>query len=113
MNYKYDKAELPSVFEYPDTYLRYNESEEKEDLYPWIFIDTGSVVGNRLLAAAKRNNDKLVPFASLELGDGDVACFNSSGAIEMLILDGSGRSYGYANFTDWLSSAKRDHQKWS
>lgn len=113
MNYFYEEKDWPRGFEYPDMYRSYIERASIENLYPWLFIDVNSVVGLSLLNVTKSKNVQLIPFSSNELGDGDVACFNINGEVEMLILDDSGRTYGYKNFNAWLSSAREDHEKWS
>lgn len=54
-----------------------------------------------------------MPFAKVDDGRGDIACFDgedTSGNPEvlMLVLDESGRHYGFKDFDEWLASAIRD-----
>ena len=106
---------LPSHFTYPDSFQSYIEDAGGNDLYPWYFFDVDGEVGflRRRLARER----KLVPFASLELGDGDVACFDTSiesanPKIIMMVLDGSGRAYAFDDFDHWLSAARAEARKW-
>lgn len=67
-----------------------------------------------------RNYDErnLIPFAKVDDGRGDVACFDgddSSGdpAVLMLVLDESGRMYSYPDFATWMEAATLDaRRKW-
>ncbi len=109
----YLPSDLPSGFSYPRQYVELRESNPADDvLYPWFFFDPYGEVGRDLLTLCGEDGRKLVPFASLELGDGDTACFECTGSGEpgvvMLIFDGSGRSYGFKHFDAWLAQARKD-----
>lgn len=112
----YDSSLIPQYFRYPRAYLKY--LDKPFDIYPWRLIDTKSRVGTMRMERVVRDGKQLVPFAILELGDGDTACFNGADlsgdpSVEMLILDGSNRSYSFLNFNDWLQHAKEDSKKWN
>jgi len=111
MKYIYSEEKLPEGFQYPESFL--NEISSNNNLYPWIFIDVESDVGKLLIAIGMDSGKNLVPFASLENGDGDAACFDGNDksgnpAVIMLVLDESGRSYSFSNFDEWLEKAKAD-----
>ena len=80
---------------------------------PWLFLNATSEVGTLIYSVRGNDGRNLVPFASLELGDGDVACFDggdTSGnpAVLMLVLDESGRKYSFSDFDEWLSIAEKE-----
>ncbi len=113
----YTKDLLPERFAYPSAFLEWIKTPEASSVYPWTLINTKGEVGHLLYSLRKSDGRNLVPFASLETGDGDVACFdggNQSGdpAVLMLVLDGSGRSYSYPNFSAWLKTAREESKKW-
>lgn len=111
MKYIYSQDKIPKGFKYPELFLK--EIDLNNNLYPWIFIDVDSDAGELLHTIAMSDGKNLVPFASLENGDGDAACFDGNDcsgnpAVIMLILDDSGRSYSFKDFSEWLKKAKSD-----
>ena len=111
----YPPEALPPKFRYP-LGMRDVVGSSKELLYPWFFFDPEGEVGRLMLELARKRG--LVPFASLELGDGDTACFDGADtsadpAVVMLITDGSDRSYAFSNFDSWLVRARADAEVWS
>ena len=113
----YPEEILPQGFKYPARFTEMASANEKQDLYPWIFIDTQSEAGELLFSLRMRDGRNLVPFATLENGDGDTACFDGNDtagnpAVLMLVLDDSGRSYAYADFDSWLKAAETDALRW-
>lgn len=108
----YDEALLPAQFRYPRAFVELARQVEQDALYPWFLFAPEGDVGRLALSIGMSHKPRLVPFASLEGGDGDLACFDgedSTGdpAVIMLIVDRSGRSYGFRNFEDWLRNAKK------
>jgi hypothetical protein len=108
----YSTEQLPKGFTYPEAF-RTRVDQPDDSLYPWVFIDAKSEVGTLLYKLGTEGGKKLIPFASLENGDGDVACFdgrNTTGdpPVIMLILDGSERVYGFKNFDHWLAEAQEN-----
>jgi len=116
MSHKYKNSELPDGFQYPSSF---DENIFLDShLYPWIPIECDSEVGQLLLNLGSASSEILIPFASLENGDGDAACFvgrdlSGNPVVKILVLDGSGRSYGYNDFDHWLEHAKKEAKKWS
>ncbi|WP_220814545.1 SMI1/KNR4 family protein [Pseudomonas paralcaligenes] len=111
MKITYNQTELPNEFKYPEKYL--TEASSCINLYPWVFIDTESDVGKLLYNLGMSEGKKLIPFSSLENGDGDVACFDGSDTsgnpeIIMLVLDGSERAYSFKDFDEWFEMAKNN-----
>lgn len=109
----YARELLPPGFSYPTEIQNFASTGEYEDFGPWWFIDAKSKAGE--LAYSVRNFDgrNLVPFAKVDDGRGDVACFDgddSSGnpKILMLVLDDSGRLYSFKNFSEWKVAALKD-----
>ncbi len=107
----YNQDELPEGFKYPESFLQGVAAQN--NLYPWIFIDVESDAGKLLHTIGMSDDKNLVPFASLENGDGDAACFDGNDcsgnpSVIMLILDDSGRSYSFRDFDEWLERAKAD-----
>ncbi|CAN7463287.1 SMI1/KNR4 family protein [Acidovorax sp. LjRoot66] len=109
----YDPDMLPGEFRYPAAYVKLSRSGGQLFLGPWWFIDANSKAG--ALAWSVRNHDgrNLIPFAKVDDGRGDVACFDgndSSGnpAVLILVLDESGRSYSYSDFSAWLAAASAE-----
>lgn len=106
----YPPESLPKGFRYPDRFVKMINSDKKMLLNQWIFIDPISEVGRLLFSLANTEQKCLIPFASLENGDGDVACFDGKDitgnpAVYMLILDDSNRNYFFKDFDDWLNNA--------
>jgi hypothetical protein len=115
MSQKYTYEDLPEGFKYPKAYLE--EALKGENLSPWEFISCDSEVGELLLKLASSDENNMIPFASLENGNGDAVCFDANDisdnpAVKALILDGSGRTYEYRNFAHWLELAIQDAEKW-
>lgn len=113
----YPTESLPAGFCYPARFLSLVNSGPRDALYPWILIDAKSDAGKLLLSLGSKGGRRLIPFASLDNGDGDAACFDgtdNSGnpAVVMLILDGSERAYSFADFNAWLLKAESDAQRW-
>ena len=112
----YALDELPEGFVYPEKYLSFSESGEYPHIYPWWFVDAQSDAGKLFYLLRKRDGRNLVPFAKVDDGRDDIACFdgdNRTGnpAILMQINDGSGREYSFKDFDDWLSQAQIDASK--
>ena len=108
---------LPPGFRYPEKFVAMIAANDLPDLYPWTFVDAQSEAGRLLYSLRKADGRNLIPFATLESGDGDTACFdgdNTTGhpAVLMLVLDGSGRSYAFADFEDWIRAAEVDAKRW-
>jgi len=113
----YSREQLPSGFKYPTQFLEFAGGAAHPNMYPWLFIDAHSTVGELAYSVRQKDGRSLVPFASVEDDRKDIACFDgddTSGnpAVLMLILDDSGRSYSYANFEDWLKAAQADAARW-
>lgn len=111
----YAESVLPLGFRYPEA-MHALVGEPKDFLYPWFFFDPDLDVGRLRLELARER--KLIPFASLELGDGDTACFDASDtsgdpSIIMMITDGSDRGYAFPNFEAWMAQAHADAERWS
>lgn len=107
---------LPTAFRYPTAYSQLSKAGGLPNLGPWWFIDANSKAGE--LAWSVRNHDgrNLVPFAKVDDGRDDVACFDgddSSGnpAVLMLVLDESGRIYSYPDFATWMGAAVVDARR--
>ncbi|WP_052691861.1 SMI1/KNR4 family protein [Teredinibacter purpureus] len=115
MSHKYNPDQLPAGFKYPEAFKA--DTFADNGLFPWVGIDCDSKVGQMLLGLVKEAGNNLIPFASLELGDGDAACFDGNDvsgdpSVIMLILDGSSRAYGFSDFNEWLIKAKQDANKY-
>lgn len=104
-------SKLPDGFTYPLEFLK-TAKRQLAAPEPWLFINAASAIGKALYSLAQSEGRNLVPFASFENGDGDVACFDGSSTtvtpkVIMLILDESGRSYGFSNYSHWLEEVSR------
>ena len=115
--YVYSSAQLPDGFQYPAALLELAAGAGQLDIYPWLFIDAPSKVGELSYAVRQTDGRNLVPFASIEDDRKDIACFDGNDttgnpAVLMLILDDSGRSYAYADFANWLKAAQTDAARW-
>ncbi len=114
----YPDESLPEGFRYPERFLDMVGKVDTRWYYPWYFTPPNSDAFNDMIEfLARQLNRNLVPFASLELGDGDVACFDGSDtsgnpAVIIAILDGSGRSYGFRDFDHWEAEAWEEAQSW-
>lgn len=109
----YAADQLPPGFVYPPEILEFAESGKYPNLGPWWFIDASSKAGELIYSIRKHDGRNLIPFAKVDDGRGDVACFDgndSSGnpRVHMLVLDDSKRSYSFDNFSDWKASALED-----
>jgi hypothetical protein len=92
-------------------------ASEDADLYPWVFIDPASAVGQLAWKVRKSDGRNLVPFASVGDDRKDIACFDGddlSGNPEVLILvvDGSRRQYSFSDFAAWRTAAAEDADAW-
>ena len=113
----YAGGQLPSDFEYPAKLVSFASGLEYPDVYPWLFIDAPTKVGELSYKVRQSDGRNLIPFASVEDDRKDIACFDGDDttgnpAVLMLILDDSGRSYSYANFDEWLEAAQADAERW-
>jgi len=109
----YAKDVLPPGFEYPSNLQEYSISGQHPMISPWWFIDAASKAGKLAHSVRLHDGRNLVPFAKVDDGRGDVACFDGDDAsgnpkVLMLILDESGRSYSYDDFDQWLQAALQD-----
>ena len=109
----YPAATLPNGFRYPPEIAHFVDPETAAQLYPWWFLDADSEAGELFWSIRTHDGRNLVPFAKVDDGRGDVACFNGddhSGnpAVLMQVLDDSGRTYSFENFAAWLVAAKSE-----
>jgi hypothetical protein len=107
---------LPRGFKYPARLSVFADADEAAAVAPWWFVDATSEAGALFWSVRTSDGRNLIPFAKVDDGRGDIACFDGgdlSGdpAVHMLVLDGSGRRYEFANFDAWLDSALRDAGK--
>jgi hypothetical protein len=112
----YDSKQLPKGFRYPTGFDRAAANHEPAP-EPWRYIDAKSEVGQLSWSLRQSDGRNLVPFATLETGDGDTACFDGNDcsgnpAVFMLVLDGSERRYQFEDFDDWLSQAIAKSSGW-
>ena len=110
----YQLKTLPSEFRYPAELATVADGD---DLYPWVFIDPESAVGQLAWKVRQSDGRNLVPFASAEDDRKDIACFDgddASGnpAVLMLVVDGSGRQYSFPDFAAWKTAAADDADAW-
>jgi hypothetical protein len=107
---------LSPGFSYPPEFTALSGTVALDVYYPWLFLDTESDRAKDLLDVARAHNGFWVPFATLELGDGDVACFDGSPgkvvSVRMLVFDRSGRDYRFATFREWMHAAGTDAAKY-
>jgi hypothetical protein len=113
----YSNDKLPVGFKYPVHLLELATGGGSLNLYPWLFIDASSKVGELSYSVRPTDGRNLIPFASVEDDRKDIACFDGNDttgnpAVFMLILDDSGRSYSYVDFADWLGAAEADAMRW-
>ena len=104
---------LPRGFQYPAKLERFAQTGLHPAIYPWWFVDAESEAGTLFFSTRQHDGRNLIPFAKVDDGRGDVACFdgdNSHGNPEvlMLILDDSGRRYSFRDFDEWLAAAMKD-----
>jgi len=109
----YSPDVLPLGFRYPAMLERFANTGLHPAIYPWWFVDAASEAGALFFDSRQHDGRNLIPFAKVDDGRGDIACFDggdSSGNPEvlMLILDDSGRGYSFRDFDAWLAAAIRD-----
>lgn len=111
----YSVDQLPEGFNYPERLKRMSElgGGGCPPIGPWWFVDANSKAGQLFYSIRKHDGRNLVPFAKVDDGRGDIACFDgddTSGnpAVLMLVLDDSGRAYSYQDFDDWMEAARSD-----
>lgn len=71
-----------------------------------------------MFSVRRHDGRNLIPFAKVDDGRGDVACFDGDDStgnpqVLMLVLDESGRSYSFADFEAWLAAAEADALAWT
>eukprot|EP01012_Entosiphon_sulcatum_P065188 TRINITY_DN94068_c0_g1_i1.p2 TRINITY_DN94068_c0_g1~~TRINITY_DN94068_c0_g1_i1.p2 ORF type:complete len:120 (+),score=10.51 TRINITY_DN94068_c0_g1_i1:186-545(+) len=109
----YSSSELPPDFQYPAELKRFAQTGEYPAIYPWWFVDGASEAGELFYSTRQFDGRNLIPFAKVDDGRNDIACFDGDDAsgnpeVLMLILDDSGRGYGFRDFDDWLAAAMKD-----
>lgn len=109
----YTGKQLPPEFVYPDEIQDFAETGEYPNFGPWWFIDANSKAGKLAYSVRQHDGRNLIPFAKVDDGRGDVACFDGDDKtgepkVLMLVLDDSGRSYSFANFAEWKAAALKD-----
>lgn len=100
---------LPDGFRYPPELIDIAASGEYVPVGQWWFIDANSKAGRLAYSVRGHDGRNLIPFAKVDDGRGDVACFDGSDrsgdpVVLMLVLDESGRSYSYRNFQEWMKA---------
>jgi hypothetical protein len=109
----YGVDQLPEGFAYPERLRRMSESGEYPTLSPWWFVDADSKAGKLFYSIREHDGRNLVPFAKVDDGRGDIACFDGDDVsgnppVLMLVLDESGRAYSFKDFDDWMNAALTD-----
>ncbi|MEK7454986.1 MAG: hypothetical protein AABZ76_08690 [Pseudomonadota bacterium] len=109
----YSPRVLPEKFRYPAMLERFAQTGEHPFLYPWWFVDAESEAGALFFDIRQNDGRNLIPFAKVDDGRGDLACFDGDDGsgnprVLMLVLDGSDRFYNFMDFDDWLFAAKKD-----
>lgn len=109
----YSPTMLPRAFRYPYKLQKFAQTGDYPALYPWWFVDAATEAGELFYETRRHDGRNLVPFAKVDDGRGDIACFDGDDEtgnpeVLMLILDGSGRHYRYRDFEAWLSAALTD-----
>ncbi|QHI99153.1 hypothetical protein GT347_14915 [Xylophilus rhododendri] len=109
----YAAEQLPQGFEFPAEIKDFAATGKHPDLGPWWFIDANSRAGKLAYSARQHDGRNLIPFAKVDDGRGDVACFDGDDLsgdpkVLMLVLDDSGRSYSFTNFSQWKAAALKD-----
>jgi hypothetical protein len=112
----YPREKLPAGFRYPAQFLEFANTGTHPDIGQWWFIDAASKAGELVYSVRQHDGRNLVPFAKVDDGRGDVACFDGMDStgdpqVFMLVLDDSGRSYSYVTFAAWLVAAQADAQR--
>jgi len=107
----YPESLLPKRFRYPEAFVTISDAGiQVPTIHPWFFFDAESKVGKLFYSIRQHDGRNLIPFAQVQNGDGDIACFDGDDrtgnpAVLILITDKSDRRYGFANFDDWFSAA--------
>lgn len=109
----YPAAELPRDFVYPPKFREFASTGKYPVIAPWWFVDANSKAGRLAYQIRTHDGRNLIPFAKVDDGRGDIACFDGDDAsgdprVLMLVLDDSGRKYSYANFAEWTAAALKD-----
>ena len=109
----YSPEQLPAGFRYPERFLEFAKSGRHPDIGPWWFIDAESKAGELMYSIRAHDGRNLVPFAKVDDGRNDIACFDGDDTtggpqVLMLVLDQSGRAYSYRDFSAWLTAAQSD-----
>jgi len=112
----YPADQLPEGFKYPERLKRMSELGGYPSIAPWWFVDADSKAGRLFYSIREHDGRNLVPFAKVDDGRGDIACFDGddhSGnpAVLMLVLDETGRAYSFKDFDDWMNAALSDSAK--
>ena len=109
----YSRSKLPQDFQYPAKLKHFAQTGKYPAIYPWWFVDATTEAGELFYVTREFDGRNLVPFAKVDDGRNDIACFDgddTSGNPEvlMLILDDSGRAYGFPDFEAWFVAATKD-----
>lgn len=109
----YPAHQLPEGFNYPERLKRMSEAGGYPPIAPWWFVDSDSKAGRLFYSIREHDGRNLIPFAKVDDGRGDIACFDGNDisgdpAVLMLVLDDSGREYSFKNFDEWMSAAFYD-----
>jgi hypothetical protein len=109
----YPQSSLPKGFQYPEQIRTFSQTGVYPNIGPWWFIDSSTQAGALMFSIRRHDGRDLVPFAKVDDGRGDLACFDggdNSGnpRVLMLVLDDSGRAYFYDDFEGWLAAAQQD-----
>jgi hypothetical protein len=112
----YPRERLPAGFRYPHKFLEFANTGSYPNIGEWWFIDANSNAGELMYSIRLHDGRNLIPFAKVDDGRADVACFDGEDPsgdpqILMLVLDDSGRRYSYDNFAAWLAAAQADAQQ--
>jgi hypothetical protein len=103
----YSPASLPHGFRYPDAFRAIAEGIETPSIGSWWFVDAASDAGKLFFSVREHDGRNLIPFAKMA---DDIACFDGEDhtgnpPVLALVLDDSGRAYGFADFSSWLAKA--------
>lgn len=109
----YSDNQLPVGFIYPAEIKNFSLSGEYPQIYPWWFFDAHSKAGELAYSIRLHDGRNLIPFAKVDDGRGDIACFDGDDVsgdprVLMLVLDESGRSYSFVNFSHWKNTVLED-----
>jgi hypothetical protein len=116
-----DVVEL-QAFAFPDSYLRTVMSGNLPQIDPWWFLVEEPDKSNlffRVINYDRKSKKILVPFAKIDDGSGDVACFDGddhSGDPQVYFSTGTDsledvdweRRFSLADFDSWLSTARQE-----